>query len=594
MLSAGDAMNQHGPFTTENRGQIEVRQRGINHSPYTQSFSRDARVAVFSDLAEKAERHYDQLQQDPPVVPHREDSETFYDAVLGLSCVCSESGRSVTSEHIMERSLLRGRLLGWRIFRKLAFPPLHNLVRCAWIVIQWLIAVFLFSLSTATYTLGNRDVSNKVHLSLSAFAVVLAMLDAVWVTAYLIWRCRGAARGRRIRNEMNISLVENEDNESDMHNIPSSAKKDMCSTINTVLDFLRMIVSELILFPLVVCDVYTLISKETYLHGSTADWVAFAELMVSSISLILFVYVARLLVLGVMFYNVHQQRAPPSGLGLNKEQLIQAGYDSSIRTSGLCYQVFLSAHVVAQMINQICMIIAIGVKIYDKNNDYYYYWDAQLGYLWFMMAAGYLLPTVGLWMFFIVTHYWLQQYAIGITVNMISLLNLPGVGRVFFPGCSDAEIRLKTAWIIEYVNFDTLSTEFHAFKSQSTGVKLWYPFKNWAHVIICFVYAAMQSAFIAISVLSINSIELNSGVFITASVIEVLADLYPLAVTAFWVIVIAGICVVILLMLSTFKIWIWCLIFYANSSPSRQRTVYIVQQLPANTHTRAYRPQRQM
>ena len=131
------------------------------------------------------------------------------------------------------------------------------------------------------------------------------------------------------------------------------------------------------------------------------------------------VYVARIVVLVAMVKNATAVRTPePKKVQEdgNREEDDRV-YDPVIRKSAVCYQAAFCVHVVMQMLTQLLMYITIAAKIrYDNrhiycpgNTDHTLNISRNLGY---MLFAGYVLPFLGLFTFFIVTYYWSQQYPI--------------------------------------------------------------------------------------------------------------------------------------------------------------------------------------
>ena len=95
-----------------------------------------------------------------------------------------------------------------------------------------------------------------------------------------------------------------------------------------------------------------------------------------------------------------------------------------------------------------------------------------------MIAAGYVLSIAGAWLFFSVTHFWLQEFAIGISVDYLSISKLPGAGSIFFPDCTPYEAQDKINKILIYNKYGTLRQDYHALWNENPLAKARYPFKS--------------------------------------------------------------------------------------------------------------------
>ena len=155
---------------------------------------------------------------------------------------------------------------------------------------------------------------------------------------------------------------------------------------------------------------------------------------------------------------------------------------------------------------------------------------------WFMIVAGYVLPIVGVWLFFSVTHYWLQEFAIGITIDYLSILKLPGALGLLFPNGTPHEAREKANKILLYTKYGTPRQDYHALRNENPLVKAWYPFKSFSHTLICLAYTIVQAIFIFVAAINIPGGDvLTMGLFLFAIITEVLSNiLYVLLVALFW------------------------------------------------------------
>ncbi len=343
-----------------------------------------------------------------------------------------------------------------------------------------------------------------------------------------------------------------------------------------------MILTEIILYPLLICDMFEIVTGEGYKPGESAeDIIGFVLLIINSILMILYVYVLRLVVMGSTLRHVQRDRKPP----INDQTLAGTDYDKSISTAGLYFQLYFFIHVFAQMVAQIFMLVAIGAKIqYDnRDND----GDDELhasSYLWYMIVSGYFLPACGILTFFLATYYWTQEYPIGICINLLSILQMPDCNNIFCPEKSTEDVKEKASQIARFVHYAELKKQFKDMRSKSAlSDKFAYPFRSPVLVALCIAYAAFQFAFILCAIFTVNDADemevvvLNNNggwviYYIIAVIVGVVANLYVFIVAAFWTAIIVGILVLIALIIA--GVILCCLLASCATSSNDRRRQY--------------------
>ena len=511
-------------------------------------------------------------------------SNGWYDGCFTRSCVCDYTGRHVIPEYITSGSLHHGRVLGWKIFREMTLPIVGNALRICWTLLQLVLAVALLILSSVNYAGGRRSIYNIVHLTLSVIAVLLASFDFGGSIINKILRCRSSNTYTRMNNiGSSESLADENEQSAAAINTTDALTRETRSCVSdgvskfSYVDIARLIIPEVLLFPIVICDVYMFMNEDVYRleTNNYLDWVSFVELLFSVCTLVILVYFVRITVLGVMTYRVHTKRAPPKELHFTQEAIIGAGCDPKIRRNGLIYLLFLIFNVVTHIVNQIAMILAIGLKVHEYIAD-----DSShfLGYhngsenpnkfpfnFWFMIAAGYVLPIAGAWLFFSVTHFWLQEFAIGIAVDYLGMLKLPGAACLFFPEHSPYEARNRANEILSHNKYDRLRQDYHALQNENPLAKAFYPFKNFIHTLMCLGYTVVQVIFVYVTAFSIQGKQLNMGIFLFVIITELLSNVYILLVALFWIIVGVAILTTILLVLGLSVKCIICVAIFCSS-----------------------------
>ena len=324
---------------------------------------------------------------------------------------------------------------------------------------------------------------------------------------------------------------------------------DLCKTGS---DFVRMIATELILYPVLVCDIFEL-ATGAYKYKTTADSISFGLFFISSLALIFYVYVMRLFILGGTIYHVQKYRKPQTD---GQMQLQCSGYDPDIHKNAMWWQSYFFIHVLSQTLCQILMLVAIGAKIkyenghlFEKNNN-----DDEIHvspYLWYMLVAGYITPIFGSLTFFIVNYYWVQEFSIGLCIDMLNVLELPGIVR------RDSEGESRVEEIIQFMHFATLRRDFRDMCAKTWWDKFKHPFTSPGLVILCFIYFAYLLIFIIFATLAVSDdgdttiVILNGGnwvyFYVTAVIFEIMVNIYVFLVAALWTAIITGIITIIVL-----------------------------------------------
>ena len=461
----------------------------------------------------------------------------------------------ITGKKLLTPILQLGCKVGWGIYCKFAFPLVRDTVRDVWITAELVTVLIALILSIVSFAKGNQKLFNSIHLALSILSTVLSITDSI----ILLRKCRSC------KACANCSQGEHE------NCLPTSKCNIHCKEcgkkLKTVSDFLRVLLTELILYPLLICNISQFIIGDGYKGEKIEDRVSLALFALSLLALFLYVYFARILILIGMIYSVHklrQQLAQVTDAGSNR----QHNY-SSIAKDALCYQLFFFLHVLGQMIVQLMMLVAIGAKIEhnnkEENMDCKPWQDICFSStLWYMIIAGYILPISGFLTFFVVTFYWAMQFPIGLCVDLIKkMMKTPGVEALFYP---EKHIKQRPESQNEYealadclnASSGELEKSFKEMQSTSFCEKFLYPFRSPLLIILCLFYATLQIAFVncaASADTGPNEI-LNGGgwyiFYIIAIIIGILANLYTFAVAGFWYIIIGAIICIIYIIVSIF------------------------------------------
>ena len=457
--------------------------------------------------------------------------------------------------------LIKGRRQGWNDFKKAIFPLISDFLRVLWVFIELILVLVGLLFSIATLSLDQNEVFNIIHLVLAIVSCILAMIDA-----YETFRHSKILKKICCKKCSAEDINEEEGEDGDC--------KKCYSRCTDLFDVMRVILSELIFYPLLICDIFEVITGRGFEGDSSGDRLGIALFVISLISMILTVYVARIIVLVGVVIKASAIRTPKEAVK-DPDLQEEIGYDPEFKKSALFYQASFCVHVVLQMLAQMLMYIAIAAKIRYDNRHFYYTRNTDqtirfTGFLGYMIVAGYVLPFLGLLNFFIVTFYWSQQYPIGFRLDMISIFKMTEYSMcdlmnpkkmvtekgdgMFEKATMESG---KAEKLVENLAafFVPLKNDFKELFEKGFMDKFSYPFKSPALVIICLLYALLQLAFVVCASQAMDEMGevfthvLNGGgwvfYYIAAIIVGAIANLYVFIVAGFWILVISAIIVAI-------------------------------------------------
>ncbi len=446
---------------------------------------------------------------------------------------------------LLTDTLRRGRAKGWSMLTKIIFPLVPDTARDVWVTGEIATAVLGLLLSIVTVALRPNEPFGIVHLALATFFSTLVLIDGIFTLkdCTTCKKCYNIYKG-------------------DYHGPREHDPYFKCCTRTCLSwskngsDVIRVLASEMLLYPLVVCDIFKVITGRRFEEGGPhADRLGVVLLVLTTISLILYVYVARLLILVRTMKKVLAIRSPNYKLIANYYQLHQNHYDFSVRKSAFWYQFYLLIHIFLQMITQLLLLIAIGAKIFSDNQNLFD--DSSTdrsvhfsAFLWYMIVVGFITPLFGLLISIFVTYHWTQEFSIGLCLDIVSIWKMGGPDDFLHVKDNLGDRQgLKVSRIIDrFLKIDELRVEFQELRQTHWCKKLVYPYTVPAVVITCFIYLAMQAVLVIYAAITIGNMGaqsdqiLNEGgwvyFYILAVVVfAIITNAYSTAVASFWIMV---------------------------------------------------------
>ena len=230
---------------------------------------------------------------------------------------------------------------------------------------------------------------------------------------------------------------------------PVHCCRDMCMccprSITTLIDICRVLFAETLFYLNLILSVFELCTELVINNNNprmikVTTWFGFIWSFFSTLCL---VYIARVFILAGTVYSVAKLR--------DKKNIFE----------GAIFQIMFVLYSYGLMVLQICMIVAIGGAYYNKYNERYkeltipmnfsnassvtyttsfpmnisrslsenYTTPSTIdvnyipsGRLWYVIVCGYVTPILGIIMFFVVCHYWTQQFPIEVILDILKSL----------------------------------------------------------------------------------------------------------------------------------------------------------------------------
>ena len=431
------------------------------------------------------------------------------------SCNLDDYKHLLRTKQLISKKLRCIKTKGLKLIHLAIFPLFQDIFRDLFVIAELIFVLVMLALSVAIYRLSTDtqgfDLARMIFVAVSSF---LAIVDSV----YTLRQCKTCKRccGK-------ADLRECGDKEE-------SRCYKCCSCFKNTFDLVRMLVTEAVIYPLLICNIIDVVTGRGYLGNTPREIACFALFVFSCMFLVLYVYIARLSVLIGIIKTLTRMR-------------------QNSNSSAFRYLLCLLLHACLQMLLQILMLISIGGKIRYGNRHFYepdnvdnsIHVSPQLIY---MMCAGYFVPFFGFYTFFIVTYYWSQEFPIRLYLDMVKLFHMKACGREEITDIGKS-IRSKQHLIAKMVDSDA-EDEYYDLSRVNWIIKFLFPFKSPLLIVVCCCYCCALLAFG-------NIVILGGGGWIVFDIVTccilVLSNLYVLVVAIVWICVISVLLALVALVL---------------------------------------------
>ena len=454
-----------------------------------------------------------ELQPDPPSGEQEEKRKTCCDVLL--ACCCRKGSKPVPGEEEgikpsteITPEMERASRQGWGMMKNVMFPALPKILQDLWVYLELVISVAAFILSIIGFAQSEQQsIADSLQVALSSLSITLAMIDAYFYfvqsgsIASGIKACQKRWKTRRqtgsdqeplqVQEAEEAKDIEKEDTDDGEENKECEGedvkRKQCCRLSNkwkerfdTWFELVRTILSELLLYPLIMFDMFSFITGAMYdVMNNPGNIRDFSFFVVGSFYLILGVYVMRVfIVAGSMVSLIRlpaiNQDGPPK----------KAGSTTNSKDSML---IIFCVHVFGQIAVHLLVILAVSAKINNEHvalNQFNNEMGAELSlpdnaspFLILTILLGWIVPICGVLMFFVVNYYWMKEFTIGFWLNMISLLQQESFAETVFGGDGMSMTKEKAMDFVEKSKYKKVKKQLNRFKATSFWTKFFFPIR---------------------------------------------------------------------------------------------------------------------
>ena len=437
---------------------------------------------------------------------------------------------------------------GFTMLRKLFFPAMPKFLTDILVLTELCVTITQFVLSLITVSIENNRGYNITYIVVASIALLLALIDAFLYFVQLgsCARIFHYCYAKHKRNHGKNSTNNDEDGGQEKHEMKGCQLlgSKVTGFLAQSFELLRTILSEFLIYPLVVLDLFDLIVGGTYLRQSHADRINFSLFVIGSTFLVLSVYFTRTFMVISATVNIRRTPLDPSKSKSNMINLV----------TQFC------VHVIFQIIVHIAVIVIVGVKIHQENpnpcNDIVQSCTLISPFLIYTIIVGGILPLYGIGVFFIINYYNLRELSIGFWVNMLALLQSESFATALFSKKGIKESKERAKEVVEKIKYEEVKVQLKNFESPPTWIKILYPLKFPIFVVIAVLYEFLLFSFIGCLAFSVDNqgqvqfVLFDQGLSSAAVIVVALiliANLHVIALISVWILTVFLFAILLLL-----------------------------------------------
>ena len=404
---------------------------------------------------------------------------------------------------------------GHSMIKEIIFPSLPAVLQDLWVFLELAISIiaFVFGLIDI-FPIEDSLAFNYSYLTLATISLILALIDG-FIYFFQLGSCARGIRSCRKkfrRKSQEGDDPEEEDEDDDNENEPKKCcrlSKKWKDRFNTWFEFGRNLLTELLLYPLLMFDMVDFITGDGYdLSGTDAyDKTDFSLFVFGGFYLILSVYIMRIFMVAGSMISLIRIPTNKATKGDNSDTILLIKF---------------CAHVLGQIIVHLMVVLVIGAKINNENrsvtanstNSSSSDDDTNASpFLITAMVLGWIIPLAGVVVFFVVNYYWMKEFSIGFWLNMISLLQGESFAEAVFGGEGLSATKEKALDFVEKTQYMKVKKQLKRFKAPSVWTKIFFPVRVPVTALSGLLYDIALLAFIACLMLTYKNGKVEFAVF---------------------------------------------------------------------------------
>lgn len=300
-------------------------------------------------------------------------------------------------------------------------------------------------------------------------------------------------------------------------------KSKLYNLFTKFVDPIRSILSELILYPLLIATMFQFVTGQGYKPSNVIDNLSLALFVINSLFLVAGVYLVRVIILVTFIRAV---------MKLKNTIVLRGVVDGNSVNQSVLLMFVWTMHIIGQMITQLSLIALIGVRIHFENetaND-----SLNVSWqLWLLIIGGFFFPILGTIVFFCGAYYVVQDFSLGLFLGLLGLLE-----RHTFPDAIFKSNRINQEQLakklIEEIHYKEVQEEYDTICNKINVVeRVSYSYRNPFIVAISVIYLLLLCGYLYCVWFSTSSTTV--GTSLTALLSLIASNWSTLSIAIYWI-----------------------------------------------------------
>ena len=439
---------------------------------------------------------------------------------------CTKSLKLPVSKIIRKAHSIGSKILYAAILRKLyIIPAIRGIAAYAGFIIA-LVSFIASSVELSKSIQSDRRQLEKtlilISFGISVFGLVFTTIDS-----FIRFRHHGFRVFKRAWRKEEV-VQEGDEDTAELCDDKCPRCEGTCGKSCVIfMDVTRIIVLETIFYPNLLVQVFqfSLLLVDNNYNPKMIAALTWFNTLKGFLGILIFVYAHKGFILIGIIFSIRK---------VKKDEKWNSGL----------FMIFFVLYMYGLMILQILMIVIIGERFHYEYSNYRAI--EMSGQLWYMIIFTFLMPLVGIFIFFVVHHVWAVTLPVTVTYNMI-FKKIQTKGQ-------------KTKILEREIgDIDEFKKDYKKLQDFSIWKKFIYPYISPLHIVLIFGYSLLFLVFFICCTVG-GPLGKWQWLYLITGVLAVLINISASGVTIVWLVIIIGIIVAIAV---TFYIIITVLIVVA-------------------------------